>query len=104
MHEPPLREDELQLENLPQSREELKRSAPLWYYILCETARATDLKDRPKPGSHLGPVGGRIVAEVLGGLLEADPSSYLHRDPPWQPELGTDGEFTMADLVKTAQG
>jgi hypothetical protein len=104
MHEQPLTDGELELENMPQSREELKGSAPLWYYILCETARATDLKGRPKPGRHLGPVGGRIVAEVLAGLLEGDRSSYLHRDPPWQPELGTDGEFTMADLVKTAQG
>ena len=104
MHEPPLTEEELELGKLPKSREELKRSAPLWYYILCETARATDAKDRPRPGRHLGPVGGRIVAEVLAGLLEADPSSYLHTDPPWQPKLGTEGDFTMADLVKTAQG
>jgi hypothetical protein len=104
MHEPPLGEDELQLENMPQSREELKRSAPLWYYILCETASATDLKDRPRPGRHLGPVGGRIVAEVLAGLVEGDPSSYLNHDSPWEPrELGTGGKFTMADLVETAQ-
>jgi hypothetical protein len=104
MHEQPLTEDELALENMPLSREELKRSAPLWYYILCETARVTDGKGRPKPGRHLGPVGGRIVAEVLAGLLEADQSSYLHSDPPWKPELGTEGKFTMADLVRTAQG
>jgi hypothetical protein len=103
MHQQPLTEVELELENMPGSSEELKRSAPLWYYILCETARATDAKDRPRPGRHLGPVGGRIVAEVLAGLLEADRSSYLHSDPPWQPELGTDGDFTMAELVKTAQ-
>jgi Animal haem peroxidase len=104
MHQQLLTEDELELENMPGSRAELKRSAPLWHYILCETARATDAKDRPRPGRHLGPVGGRIVAEVLAGLLEADRSSYLHSKQPWQPELGTDGEFTMADLVKTAQG
>ncbi len=28
-------------------------------------------------GEHLGPVGGRIVAETLLGLLRADPQSYL---------------------------
>jgi len=105
MHEPPLTEQELELEHMPQSREELKRAAPLWYYILCETARAADPRGRPVPGRHLGPVGGRIVAEVLAGLLEGDPSSYLHSDPPWEPrELGTDGQFTMADLVTTAEG
>jgi len=103
MHETPLTEDELELDSMPQSRKELKCSAPLWYYILCETARAADSRDQPRPGRHLGPVGGRIVAEVLAGLLEGDRSSYLHSDPPWEPELGTDGKFTMGDLVKTAQ-
>jgi hypothetical protein len=105
MHERPLTEGELELENLPGSREELKAAAPLWYYILCETARATGPKGRPRPGRHLGPVGGRIVAEVLAGLLQGDRSSYLHSDPPWEPrELGTDGTFTMADLIEIAQG
>jgi hypothetical protein len=105
MHEPPLTEEELELENLPGSRDELKAAAPLWYYILCETARATGPKGRPRPGRHLGPVGGRIVAEVLAGLLQGDKSSYLHSDPPWEPrELGTDGTFTMADLIEIAQG
>jgi len=104
MHEPPLTENELQLEHMPKSRDELRRATPLWYYILCETARAVDPEDRPEPGEHLGPVGGRIVTEVLAGLLEGDPSSYLNHDPPWQPrELGTNGKFTMSDLVKTAQ-
>ncbi|HEX5895986.1 MAG TPA: heme peroxidase family protein [Thermoleophilaceae bacterium] len=104
MHEPPLTEDELELAKLPKSRDELKAAAPLWYYLLCETARAVDPQDRPRPGTHLGPVGGRIVAEVLVGLLAGDRNSYLHSDPPWQPrELGTDGSFTMADFIKIAQ-
>ena len=46
------------------------RSTPLWYYVLAE-AKAT------AGGMSLGPVGGRIVAETLIGLLRADPSSYL---------------------------
>ena len=49
-------------------------STPLWYYILAEAKAATD-------GLHLGPVGGRIVAETLVGLLRADPTSYLERVP-----------------------
>jgi hypothetical protein len=100
MHEEPLTEVELELDNLPGSKKELKRAAPLWFYILCETTRASAGK-----GRHLGPVGGRIVAEVLAGLLKADRSSYMHSDPPWEPrELGTDGTFTMADLIEIAQG
>jgi hypothetical protein len=100
-----LTEEELQLEHMPRSREELKRATPLWYYILCETARAVDADGRPEPGEHLGPVGGRIVAEVIAGLLEADPTSYLNAESPaWTPtELGTGGKFTIADFVKIAQ-
>ena len=39
---------------------------------------------------HLGPVGGRIVAETLIGLLRADPTSYLSVYPGFRPFLGTD--------------
>lgn len=51
-------------------------------------------------------VGGRIVAEVLVGLLEGDPQSYLSRKPSWQPILPSakKGDFTMADLVKFTLG
>jgi hypothetical protein len=102
MEEDPLSEEELQLEHMPRSRDELKAATPLWYYILCETSRAVDADGRPQPGEHLGPVGGRIVAEVIAGLMEADRSSYLHEDG-WKPELGRNGTFTMGDLVKIAQ-
>jgi hypothetical protein len=59
------------------------RSTPLWYYILAEAKTTTD-------GFNLGPVGGRIVAETLIGLLRADPSSYLNINPRFRPFLGTD--------------
>jgi hypothetical protein len=68
--------------------------APLWYYVLREAAVHAD-------GKHLGPVGGRIIAEVFLGLLAADASSYLRTDPGWTPFLpsATPGDFTMADLI-----
>ncbi len=49
-------------------------STPLWYYILAEAKTVND-------GLNLGPVGGRIVAETLIGLLRADPTSYLNSTP-----------------------
>ena len=52
---------------------------------------------------HLGPVGGRIVAEVLVGLLEADPRSYLRSRPGLAAARAArchQGDFTMADLVR----
>jgi hypothetical protein len=58
-------------------------STPLWYYMLAEAKLATD-------GLTLGPVGGRIVAETLIGLLRADPTSYLSVYPTFTPFLGTD--------------
>ena len=51
-------------------------------------------------GLHLGPVGGRIVAEVLIGLLETDSHSYLARKPKWTPTLASAGtSFRMKDFL-----
>jgi hypothetical protein len=98
----PLDEEELRLDKLgpraTKTRNELLRSTPLWYYILREADA------RGKGGRHLGPVGGRIVAEVLVGLLQGDPSSYLRQKPAWRPRaFDTGGTFGMADLVRIAQ-
>ena len=54
-------------------------------------------------GQRLGPVGGRIVAEVIIGLMLGDRESYLRQDPDWTPTYGHDGAFTMVDLLKTAE-
>jgi hypothetical protein len=51
---------------------------PLWYYILREAAVTTS-------GNRLGPVGGRIVAEVMATLLDRDPASVRFADPEWEP-------------------
>jgi hypothetical protein len=65
---------------------------PLWYYILKEgEVRAG--------GRHLGPVGGRIVAEVLVAVVRRDPSSYLSLAPDWSPATAPDGTFGIADLL-----
>jgi hypothetical protein len=51
---------------------------------------------------RLGPVGGRIVAEVFLGLMFGDNDSYLRLDPAWQPPSGHD--FSLKDLVRYALG
>lgn len=70
---------------------------PLWYWILSE-ARAT------AQGERLGPVGGRIVAEVFVGLLYNDPESFLKKDPGWGPQedLKLNGKFDMPALLRAA--
>jgi hypothetical protein len=73
-----------------------EHSTPLWYYVLKEAEIVAD-------GLHLGPVGGRIVAEVFIGLLQTDPGSYLATNPGWQPTLpsGTT-TFRMTDFLTFA--
>jgi len=51
---------------------------PLWYYILREAHVCCG-------GDRLGPVGGRIVGEVLLGLLDLDDSSVRHAPADWRP-------------------
>jgi hypothetical protein len=62
---------------------------PLWFYILREADTRTG-------GERLGPVGARIVGDVLIGLLDRDPLSY-RVDPAWRP-----GYPTLAALLAFA--
>jgi hypothetical protein len=87
-------------------------NAPLWYYVLAEAqwvwtnaARAaSNLSDvdRNAIPVRLGPVGARIVAEVLIGLLVGDKRSVLWQAPNWKPNLGKNGEFSMPDLIQVS--
>ena len=74
--------------------------APLWFYILKEAELL------PNRGQQLGAVGGRMVAEVLVGLLQRDVNSYLSQNPAWKPTLpsATPGSFTISDLINYANG
>ena len=55
-----------------------RAETPLWYYILREAAACAG-------GLRLGPVGGRIVAEVLIGLIDNDKASFRNVRPEWRP-------------------
>jgi len=73
--------------------------APLWFYILKEAELP------PYNAERLGPVGGRIVAEVLVGLLQRDPNSYLYLDAAWKPAppiAPALGQFGFVDLLRYA--
>jgi hypothetical protein len=75
----------------------LDTRTPLWFYVLREAEKLAD-------GRRLGPVGGRIVAEVFIGVLEGDRQSYLRQDPEWTPSLpaAQPGTFEMTDLLRFA--
>ena len=83
---------------------DLEKSTPLFYYMLKESALvpSTDI-GRNTGGFHLGPVGGRIVGEVVIGLLQSDPNSYLPKQPLWTPTLQNPGTgFRMVDFLTFA--
>ena len=82
---------------VPDKKLKLTGETPLWFYLLRESEVVAK-------GRKLGPTGGRIVAEVLIGLLKGDPLSYLHQEPAWKPELpaAEAGTFTMTDLLRFA--
>ena len=99
---PVLTSQELGLDRLgltPEHQAALTAATPLWFYLLKEAEVRHN-------GERLGEVGGRIVAEVLLGLLAGAPSSYLRLQPTWKPDGGIPaaqvGDFTLADLLKFA--
>lgn len=64
-----------------------RQGIPLWLYLLAEAeviGRAEPGGNRT-PGDGLGPVGARIVAETVIGLLELDEHSYLGANRNWTP-------------------
>jgi hypothetical protein len=78
----------------------LHESTPLWYYVLKEA-------EVMEKGIRLGPVGGRIVGEVIIGLLQLDRSSFMADEPNWQPTLPQrsgkiTGDFRMIDFLTFA--
>jgi hypothetical protein len=88
----------------PLSRDQVGLSAagwdqetPLWLYVLKEAEALQE-------GDRLGPVGGRIVGEVLIGIIDADPESFRSVDPSWKPTLPSHeaGVFGIADILAPA--
>jgi Animal haem peroxidase len=67
---------------------------PLWIYVLREA-------DALHGGDQLGPVGGRIVGEVLIGIIDADPESFRSVDRRWKPTLPAyePESFGIADIL-----
>jgi hypothetical protein len=106
-----------------------EKGAPLWFYVLAESlsdwAKLVSARKLANPTvsdkelnaipTRLGEVGGRIVMEVLVGLIQADPNSFLSQDPLWTParawDSGRDGilssyirndRFGMAEMINAA--
>lgn len=63
------------------------QQTPLWFYILKEAEHLGG-------GNHLGPLGSRIVAETLIGLIDHDPASF------WFAPTSHGKRWSPADGVK----
>ena len=95
---------------------ELEQDTPLWFYILAEAqvplvnhfgigAENEFSENHMLNGigarTQLGWVGGRIIAEVFYGLLDADDESFVNAAPTgWKPLLGGNGTPIFLNLVK----
>jgi hypothetical protein len=68
----------------------LVEATPLWFYVLREAEIGN---------GRMGPVGGRITAEVFHRAMEGSRISIV-RSPYWRPTLGPDSStFRMVDLL-----
>jgi hypothetical protein len=84
--------------------------APLWAYVLAESQvtswETSDAEKKNEVPIRLGPVGGRIVAEVFAAMLLADPTSFVNASPDFspRPEFMPGETFGFADLIRAALG
>jgi hypothetical protein len=89
---PPLSSSEMATSGIGDISKELQTSTPLWFYVLHEAFKRED-------GLRLGPVGARIVGEVLIGLIQADPGA--RRPGDWRPliDVRRSGKVLMQDIL-----
>ncbi|MBB2926671.1 peroxidase family protein [Paraburkholderia silvatlantica] len=95
---------------------DLQTDTPLWFYILAEaqapildtvTGGASgvfsenDLLNGAGALTQLGWVGGRIVAEVIYGILDSDADSYVRdsKGSAWRPRFAIGGPVRMRGLL-----
>ena len=85
-----------------------KENCPLWTYILAEAMHNQENVKIPVMENvtittpRLGPVGGRIVAEVFLGLMFEDKHSLLRAEHPWHPK--DNANYALKDFVSYALG
>ena len=70
----------------------LTGGTPLWYWLLEEAETVAE-------GHHLGPVGGRLVAEAILALLDNDPTSYWAQRPFHAPTNPSGDPYSWTDIL-----
>ena len=77
-------------QNIAGAAVDLSSGTPLWFYLLVEAEKIGRETTAGffEAGEGLGPVGARIVAETLIGLIELDDRSFLSVNRNWEPANG----------------
>lgn len=86
------------------------KATPLWIYLLAEGKAIGRMDENAQgkkkfvKGEGLGPVGARFVGEVIIGLLEHDPRSFLGGNRNWSPmdtndKIGANGVTDLYQLL-----
>ena len=102
--------------------EDLRKNTPLWFYVLAEAqAGVVDFVAQKMQKSQngvfdegilltgdgaktqLGWVGGRIVGEVMYGLIDSDTDSFVNKAPVgWKPMISDKGPLIVKRLLNFA--
>jgi hypothetical protein len=79
---------------------DLSSGVPLWLYLLLEAEKIgrETAPGKFEKGEGLGPVGARIVAETILGLIMLDARSFLASQPGWHPSAGL-GISTVGEML-----
>ncbi len=82
------------------SAADLSSGTPLWFYLLVEAEKIgrETMPGHFDKGEGLGPVGARIVAETLIGLIELDSRSFLASNRNWDPADSV-GVSTLGEML-----
>jgi hypothetical protein len=83
--------------------EAFRDNCPLWTYCLAETFSSAAPGKFNVKSKVLGPVGGRIVAEIFAGLLVYDSHSLVNVNPRWTPAIAG-AHFGLKEFVRYALG
>jgi hypothetical protein len=86
------------------------KATPLWIYLLAEGKAIGRMDENAQgqkkfvKGEGLGPVGARLVGEVIIGLLELDSRSFLGANRNWSPadtndKIGANGVTNLYQLL-----
>ena len=96
MNVSPLGSSEIAETGIGGIRSDFTRSPPLWFYVLHEALKREN-------GQRLGPVGGRISAEVIIGLMRSDSTSVLNQRRFRSLIPQVESRLRMVDILKFAE-